>query len=95
MSWNVAQFDIMKFKENPVTCKKMIGLINEYQPDIACFQEMVSGDTLADLNNAYYRKYSFFSIFDFLHQLSFPYYFYSYNYNDNFLSQQHFGKIIF
>ena len=95
MSWNVAQFDIMKFKESPVTFQKMIGLINEYQPDIACFQEMVSGDTLADLNNAYYRKYSFFSVFDFLHQLHFPYYFYSYHYKDNFLSQQHFGKIIF
>ena len=95
MSWNVAQFDIMKFKENPVTFKKMIRLVNENQPDIACFQEMVCGDTLADLNNAYYRKYSFFSVFDFLHQLNFPYYFYSYNYNDNFLSQQHFGKIIF
>jgi endonuclease/exonuclease/phosphatase family metal-dependent hydrolase len=95
MSWNVAQFDIMKFKENPVTFKKMIRLVNENQPDIACFQEMVCGDTLADLNNAYYRKYSFFSVFDFLHQLNFPYYFYSYHYKDNFLSQQHFGKIIF
>lgn len=95
MSWNVAQFDIMKFKENPDTFNKMIRLINDYQPDIACFQEMVSGDTLADLNNAYYRKYSFFSVFEFSHRLDFPYYFYSYQYKDNFLSQQHFGKIIF
>ncbi len=95
MSWNVAQFDIMKFKESPATFNKMIRLINDYQPDIACFQEMVSGDTLADLNNTYYRKYSFYSVFSFLHQLKFPYYFYSYQYRDNFLSQQHFGKIIF
>ena len=57
--------------------------------------QMVGGDTLADLNNAYYRKYSFFSIFDFAHRLNFPNYFYSYQYKDNFLSQQHFGKIIF
>ena len=95
MSWNVAQFDIMKFKESPATFNKMIRLINDYQPDIACFQEMVSGDTLADLNNTYYRKYTFYSVFSFLHQLNFPYYFYSYQYRDNFLSQQHFGKIIF
>ncbi len=95
MSWNVAQFDIMKFKESPATFNKMIRLINDYQPDIACFQEMVSGDTLADLNNTYYRKYTFYSVFGFLQELKFPYYFYSYQYRDNFLSQQHFGKIIF
>jgi endonuclease/exonuclease/phosphatase family metal-dependent hydrolase len=85
----------MKFKKSPDTFNQMIQLINDYQPDIACFQEMVGGDTLADLNNAYYRKYSFFSIFDFAHRLNFPNYFYSYQYKDNFLSQQHFGKIIF
>ncbi len=95
MSWNVAQFDIMKFKENPGTYNEMISLVNGYQPDIACFQEMVSGDTLADLNNPYYRKYSFYSVFDFAHKLSLPNYFYSYNYKENFLSQQHFGIIIF
>ena len=59
MSWNVAQFDIMKHKEKPATYNEMISLVNEFSPDIACFQEMVSGDTLADLNNSYYRKYSF------------------------------------
>ena len=95
MSWNVAQFNIMKFKKSPDTFNQMIQLINDYEPDIACFQEMVGGDTLADLNNAYYRKYSFFSIFDFANRLNFPNYFYSYDYKDNFLSQQHFGKIIF
>ncbi|MEJ7586068.1 MAG: endonuclease/exonuclease/phosphatase family protein [Ferruginibacter sp.] len=95
MSWNVAQFDIMKFKERPGTYKEMISLVNEFKPDIACFQEMVSGDTLADLNNPYYRKYSFYSVFDFVDKLNLPNYFYSYNYKENFLSQQHFGIIIF
>ncbi|MEO6731232.1 MAG: endonuclease/exonuclease/phosphatase family protein [Ferruginibacter sp.] len=95
MSWNVAQFDIMKFKAAPGTYNEMISLINEFKPDIACFQEMVSGDTLADLNTAYYRKYSFYSIFDFAHKLNLPQYFYSYNYKENFLDQQHFGIIIF
>ncbi|MBC7890404.1 MAG: endonuclease/exonuclease/phosphatase family protein [Ferruginibacter sp.] len=95
MSWNVAQFDIMKFKEQPGTYYEMISLVNEFRPDIACFQEMVSGDTLADLNTPYYRKYSFYSVFDFVDKLKLPHYFYSYNYKENFLSQQHFGIIIF
>ena len=95
MSWNVAQFDIMNYKEKSGTYNEMIALINKYQPDIACFQEMVGGDTLADLNTDYYRKYSFFSVFDFANKLNFPGYFYSYNYKENFLSQQHFGIIIF
>ncbi|MEP7141638.1 MAG: endonuclease/exonuclease/phosphatase family protein [Ferruginibacter sp.] len=95
MSWNVAQFDIMKFKEKPGTFNEMISLVNEFQPDVACFQEMVSGDTLADLNNAYYRKYTFYPVFDFVRKLNLPNYFYSYNYKENFLSQQHFGIIIF
>ncbi len=95
MSWNVAQFDIMKHKEKPGTYNEMISLVNGFRPDIACFQEMVGGDTLADLNTTYYRKYTFFSIFDFVHKLNLPNYFYSYNYKDNFLNQQHFGIIIF
>lgn len=95
MSWNVAQFDIMKHKDKPGTYNEMINLVNEFRPDIACFQEMVSGDTLADLNTTYYRKYSFYSIFNFANQLNMPDYFYSYNYKENFLSQQHFGLIIF
>lgn len=95
MSWNVSQFDIMNFKKDPGTFNEMIRLINEWQPDIACLQEMVSGDTLADLNTPYYRKYSFYSVFDIAHKLNFPDYLYSYNYKENFLSQQHFGIILF
>ncbi len=95
MSWNVAQFDIMNFKEKPATFNDMIDLVNQYQPDIACFQEMVGGDTLADLNTAYYKKYSFYSIFEISHKLNMPQSFYSYNYKENFMSQQHFGIITF
>lgn len=95
MSWNVAQFDVMNSKSNPEKYNEMIGLINQFQPDIACFQEMVCGDTLADLNTPYYRKYSFYTLFDFVHKLRLPNYFYTYNYKDNFLNQQHFGIIIF
>lgn len=95
MSWNVAQFDVMKYKQKPDTYLEMMSLVNEFKPDIACFQEMVGGDTLADLNTPYYRKYSFYSIFEFAHKLQMPDYFYTYNYKENFLNQQHFGIIIF
>ena len=95
MSWNVAQFDIMQSKRNPIVYQEMISLVNQYQPDVACFQEMVSGDTLADLNTPYYREYSFYSIFEFANKLNFPDYLYSYNYKENFMNQQHFGIIIF
>lgn len=95
MSWNVAQFDVMNSKSNPEKYNEMIRLINQFQPDIACFQEMVCGDTLADLNTPYYRKYSFYTLFDFVHRLRLPNYFYTYNYKENFLNQQHFGIIIF
>lgn len=37
MSWNVAQFNVMEDKEHPDVKKRMFTLINEYQPDIACF----------------------------------------------------------
>ena len=45
MSWNVAQFDALNNKKHPEVKQQMISLINEYQPDIACFQEMVCEDS--------------------------------------------------
>jgi endonuclease/exonuclease/phosphatase family metal-dependent hydrolase len=95
MSWNVAQFDILYNKRSPETRDKMVNLINEYQPDIACFQEMVAGDTLVNLNNAYYHKYSFFSVYEFLNKLNMKDYFYTYDFRDDFLNHQHFGLMIF
>jgi endonuclease/exonuclease/phosphatase family metal-dependent hydrolase len=95
MSWNVAQFDILYNKERPDIRDDMITVINEYKPDIACFQEMVAGDTLVNLNTAYYKKYSFFSVFEYAHKLSMPEYFFSYNFKEDFLNHQHFGLIIF
>ena len=95
MSWNVAQFDVLYNKRSPETRDKMLELINEYQPDIACFQEMVAGDTLVNLNTPYYRKYSFYSVYEFASKLDFQDYFYSYNFTDDFLNHQHFGLMIF
>ncbi len=95
MSWNVAQFDILYNKQRPDIRDDMITVINEYKPDIACFQEMVAGDTLVNLNTDYYKKYSFFSVFEYAHKLSMPEYFFSYNFKEDFLNHQHFGLIIF
>lgn len=95
MSWNVAQFDLLYNKKRPDIREDMLALINEYKPDIACFQEMVAGDTLVNLNTPYYRKYSFFSVFEYAAKLNFPDYFFSYDFRDDFLNRQHFGLIIF
>jgi len=95
MSWNVAQFNILHNKQRPEIRDNMLALINQYKPDIACFQEMVAGDTLVNLNTAYYKRYSFFSIFDYAEKLQFPEYFFSYNFQDDFLDHQHFGMVIF
>jgi hypothetical protein len=45
MDWNVSQFEILQFRTNPELKFQMMQLINQYQPDIACFQEMVCNDT--------------------------------------------------
>lgn len=95
MSWNVAQFDVLNYKKSHSVHDSMISLINNYQPDIACFQEMVAGDSVVDLNNSYYHKFSFYSIVDFELALNFPDEYYSYNWKENYLYYQHFGIIIF
>ena len=95
MSWNVAQFDILYNKKKPQTTDSMLQLVNCYNPDIACFQEMVAGDTLVNLNTPYYKKYSFFSVYEFASKLRFSDYYFSYNFSEDFLEHQHFGIITF
>jgi endonuclease/exonuclease/phosphatase family metal-dependent hydrolase len=95
MSWNVAQFDILYNKQRPDIRNNMVELINSYQPDIACFQEMVAADTLVNLNTPYYHKYSFFSVFEYAEKLSMPYFHFTYNFKEDFLNRQHFGLMIF
>jgi endonuclease/exonuclease/phosphatase family metal-dependent hydrolase len=94
MSWNVAQFNILEDKKHPEVKKQMLALINKYQPDIACFQEMVAGDKPVDLNTPYYRKFRFYPLSSFVDSLHFPEYFYGYNYKEDFLNNQHFGILI-
>ena len=86
MTWNVAQFNVMEDKKHPTVKKDMIDLINYYQPDIACFQEMVAEDsTVKDHGH----------IDEFLQKLKFNNYFYSYNSKEDFWGYAHFGILIF
>jgi hypothetical protein len=94
MSWNVAQFNILGDKKHPEVRKQMIALIKRYQPDIACFQEMVAADKPVDLNTPYYHRYSFYPLSNFVDSLHFPESFYGYNYKEDFLDGQHFGILI-
>ncbi len=85
MSWNVEQFNIQHYKDKPWIKQQMLDLINYYNPDIACFQEVVAGEKrkginyLPDINN----------------KLKFKDYFYSYAIKDDFDSYHHFGILIF
>lgn len=86
MTWNVAQFNALKDKKEPGIRNEMLDLINEYSPDIACFQEMVAEDSTI-------KKHGHVS--EFLDKLHFPDYFYSYNQKEDFWEYAHFGIIIF
>ena len=86
MSWNVEQFQILEHKKNPALKQDMFNLINDYDPDIACFQEMVA-------SNAYPKAINY--IPDMVNALKLKNYYYSYNELDNFDDNHHFGRIIF
>jgi len=85
MSWNVEHFDILEHKTHPEKKEQMIQLISQYQPDIACFQEMVGGDDDKAINY----------LGDFKRRLDFAGYFYSYENRFDFDRYHHFGIITF
>lgn len=86
MSWNVEHFDIIEHKTHPEKKEQMLNLITEYQPDIACFQEMVGGETDSSAINY---------IPQILSRLDFSDYHYSFNPKLDFDGKHHFGIIIF
>ncbi|HEX2682358.1 MAG TPA: endonuclease/exonuclease/phosphatase family protein [Ferruginibacter sp.] len=86
MTWNVAQFNVMDNKKHPGLQNQMLGLINDYNPDIACFQEMVAEDSVVKDHG---------HIDQFMERLHFRDYFYSYNPKEDFWGYAHFGIIIF
>jgi endonuclease/exonuclease/phosphatase family metal-dependent hydrolase len=86
MTWNVAQFNVMEDEKHPEIKSRMIDIIKQNEPDIACFQEMVAEDsTVKDHGH----------IDEFLEKLNFKNYFYSYNVKEDFWGYAHFGIIIF
>lgn len=85
MSWNVELFNILHYKDHPQNKNQMIDLINKYNPDIACFQEMVAGENKKAIN--YFP--------DIEKELKFKDYLYSYRVRDDFDRYHHFGIIVF
>lgn len=85
MSWNVEHFDILEHKTHPEKKEDMMNLIKQYQPDVACFQEMVGGDDDKAINY----------LGDFKRRLNFTGYYYSYENSFNFDQVHHFGIITF
>jgi endonuclease/exonuclease/phosphatase family metal-dependent hydrolase len=86
MSWNVEHFDILEHKMHPETKQEMLDLIKEYGPDIACFQEMVGSDSIANAINY---------IPNMMQQMPMSNYHYSYNRKIDFDGKHHFGVITF
>lgn len=86
MSWNVEHFDILEHRSHPERKQEMIKMINEYEPDIACFQEMVASDRFPTAINY---------LPDFVSKLNMYDYHYAYNPKLDFDSKHHFGIIIF
>lgn len=86
MSWNVEHFDIIEHKTHPEKKQEMINLINEFNPDVACFQEMVAGDSASDAINY---------VPDFQHALFMKDYHFSYNKKLDFDKKHRFGIMTF
>ncbi len=86
ISWNVEHFDILEHKTHPEKKQQMLDLIKEYQPDIACFEEMVGSDSVRKAINY---------IPDIMQQEQFTGYNYSFNSKLDFDGNHHFGIITF
>ncbi len=86
MSWNVEHFCINEHHLHPEKKDQMIELIQQVQPDIACFQEMVAGDSIRKSINL---------VADFKTRMKMQYYYFSYRKYWDFDLYHHFGNIIF
>ena len=86
MTWNVEHFKILQHKDHPEIKTEMLQLIQDYAPDIACFQEMVGSNAFSDAIN-YLPAMA--------RSLDMPYMHYAYNPKLDFDSKHHFGLIVF
>ena len=84
MSWNVEFFNILNHKDHPEKKQQMLDLINQYKPDIACFQEVVAGEAKGAINY----------LPDMLDSLKFKDYLYSYRIENNFDKEHHYGILV-
>lgn len=86
MDWNVELFNMLDHKTAPEKKEEMIKLIKSYNPDVACFQEMVASDQeYPGINN----------IHDISEKIGMPYYHYSYKTKFDYDKKHHFGIVIF
>jgi endonuclease/exonuclease/phosphatase family metal-dependent hydrolase len=85
MTWNVEHFAIRKHKTNPEIKEEMIRLVRSYDPDVACFQEMVASDDEPNAIN-YLPKMQ--------RQLGFKYAYYVFEKALDFDREHHFGMVI-
>ena len=86
MSWNIEHFEILTHKTHPEKKLQMLSLINNYKPDVACFQEVVAGDSSTEAINY---------LPDLKQSLNMPFHYYSYNPKLDFDKDHRFGIIIF
>lgn len=86
MTWNVEHFKILQHQDHPEIKTEMLQLIQDYAPDVACFQEMVGSNAYSDAINYLPAMAK---------TLNMPYLHYAYNPKLDFDSKHHFGVIIF
>lgn len=86
MSWNVEHFQILNHKLHPEYKQQMLTLINQYAPDVACFQEMVGSDSVP-------KAINYLPVIR--DRLQMPYFFHSFNPKLDFDANHHFGIITF
>lgn len=86
MSWNVEHFEIIEHKKHPEKKQAMINMIRAYNPDIACFQEMVGSE---------HDSMAINYVPQLMRQLGFSEYHYAFNPKLDFDKEHHFGIIIF
>lgn len=86
LSWNVEHFDILEHKTHPENKVHMINVVNEFIPDVACFQEMVASDSFPSAINY---------LPDFREKLNMPFVHFSFNPKLDFDRKHHFGLVIF
>jgi endonuclease/exonuclease/phosphatase family metal-dependent hydrolase len=88
MSWNVCAFDLLTYSRTHKrkVFDSMVALINKFDPDIACFQEMVASDTVVPQLK---------HLSTLTRSLHFAYHFYTYNPEENWFFDLHFGTITY